>query len=293
MLSRVHESLCSQTFQDFEWLVVDDGSEDDTSEMLRRLEATTPLRMRHFHQQNQGKHVAFNTAVELAAGRFFVVVDSDDWVLGQGLETLVDAWRSIPTDSIDSYVGVAGLCERPDGRLVGSPFPSNVVDSTFVDIRVRDRVRGDKTHMVRTELLRRHPYPVYGQERFLADSFVWNRLAQEGRTRFVNRRVLVRDYQPGGLTATADRIRAHAPQGARAYYMSFVNEHPMPLKPAVRCSANYARYSAHAGVRWRDQFREIDRRIAFFLGLPLGGLLYLRDLLRGYGHQRRSGSNGN
>lgn len=276
-LARLYQSLLGQTYKDFEWVVVDDGSSDGTADYLAALEQEGKLSVWFAVQENRGKHVAFNRGVDEAKGRLFVNVDSDDWLLPDGLEKLVKAWNSIPEEDRREFAAVAGLCETPSGELIGDPFPEGRFDSNFVDIRVVHRVRGDKTHILVTDVLQNYPYPVFPGEKFIAEGFVWNQLALAGKTRFINERIQVRDYQGDGLTAKIDLVRAKSPVGARAYYKELVNEHWLPMDLAVKNCANYVRYSVHAGIGVAEQYQGIKRRMAYMLGLPLGLLVYLRD----------------
>src|SRR5947209_20534442 len=93
-LNRVYESLLAQTFRDFEWLIIDDGSNDDTASLVQQWQNEAAIRIRYELQPNQGKHVAFNRAVQLAAGECLVPLDSDDRCVPIALERLNQRWDS-------------------------------------------------------------------------------------------------------------------------------------------------------------------------------------------------------
>ena len=126
-ISRVYNSLCSQTLRDFEWIVVDDGSDDNTVQRVRSWIETGTLDIRLHTQENSGKHIAWNRAVEMARGEFFVTMDADDEFLENSLELLHSVWSSI--DKPLAYAGVTCPCLDSETReLVGDPIPGPYVD---------------------------------------------------------------------------------------------------------------------------------------------------------------------
>ena len=145
VLHRVYESLRAQTFRDFEWLVVDDGSTDETRALIEgwRDEANFPIRYYH-QEENQGKHVAYNRAVTLARGRLFLTLDSDDACVAHALERFNQYWNAIPEHERPKFSAITCLCADHKGHVLGKPFPDQVVDSDSLDCRYRLKVRGEK-----------------------------------------------------------------------------------------------------------------------------------------------------
>ncbi|WP_291535060.1 glycosyltransferase family A protein [Bifidobacterium sp. UBA6881] len=95
-IHRVYESLQSQTFHDFEWLIVDDGSEDDTADLVGNWTKEADFPIEYMKQSHAGKHIAWNHALQKARGRFFIIADSDDGFVPNALERLLEVWKSIP-----------------------------------------------------------------------------------------------------------------------------------------------------------------------------------------------------
>src|SRR5436305_1126064 len=104
-LSRVYESLINQTFKDFEWLIIDDGSvdENETFTLIKSWQTKAFFPIRYVHQENAGKHIAFNKAVQLAGGEFFVPLDSDDACFSNALEKFLKLWHEIPIDKRSAF----------------------------------------------------------------------------------------------------------------------------------------------------------------------------------------------
>lgn len=185
-LPRVYDSLHTQSYRDFEWLIVDDGSNDGTGKLVEKWIETNSFPIRYFYQTNQGKHVAFNRGVSEAEGDLFLPLDSDDICLLHTLERLHHHWESIPIQDRDKFSGVTCLCMDSCGKVIGSRFPADVIDSDPITIRTRYGVTGEKWGFIRTEVLRHFPFPVIPKERFVAEALVWNRIARKYKIRFVN-----------------------------------------------------------------------------------------------------------
>ena len=141
-LHRVYTSLCEQTFTDFEWLVVDDGSEDDTQALITKLKKEAPFPVRYKKQQNSGKHVAINHGVILARGAFFIIADSDDEFLPDALQILYDEWMRGDPHQREKFTGITGLCVSADNQIMGNSFPEDLLDSTPAETYYCYGIRG-------------------------------------------------------------------------------------------------------------------------------------------------------
>lgn len=278
LLGRAYESLKEQTFRDFEWIVVDDGSEDNTGQLVRGWEREADFVIRYVWQPNSGTHVAINQGVKLAQGRYIIVLDSDDWLAPNSLEKVLYNWESIPEAERDRFVGVVGLYAYPTGEVVGTPFPFSVLDSNAVEIRTRYRVQGDKFGMNRTDVLRQFPFPE-GLGKYVTPSLVWNRIARKYKTRFVNEVFAFKEYQPGGLSARSVEIRISSNKAARLYYKEFaeIGELHVPFIDRLKACANYVRFSLHGQVPLSKQFTDIGVKLCWLLAFPVGFGVYLMD----------------
>ena len=186
-LPRVYGSLAEQSFRDFEWLVIDDGSTDESLALLEgwQRESTFPIRVTS-KEQSQGKFEAMRTALETARGRFFLTLDSDDACVPNALERLHSAWESIPVDVRTRFSAVTGLCVDAQGRLVGTRFPRDPTDSNSLEIRYRYRVRGEKWGFQRTEVLREAMAATVRYRGHVPEGYVWDAIARRYQTRYIN-----------------------------------------------------------------------------------------------------------
>ncbi|WP_448187639.1 glycosyltransferase family 2 protein [Azospirillum sp. sgz301742] len=287
-LPRVFASLAAQTCRDFEWLVIDDGSQDDTPAVLAALRERADFPIRSLRQDNAGKHRAIDRGVREAHGRFFLILDSDDSCVPTALERLAAVWETIPADEREGFVGVSVLCRDEHGERVGDPFPASPLDASMLDIDYRHKVRGEKWGFVRTDVLRRFPFPHIEGTNFIPEGVVWHRIARHYRLRCVNEdlRVYHRD-EPGGLTGAVRTRSATAMPGLLLYHSMVLNEETdwFASAPAsfFKSAANLVRYGLHGGQGLGAVYRGLSTplgRALFAAALPLGVLLYAAERLR-------------
>jgi len=237
LLPRLFASLQQQTFTDFDWVVVDDGSTDDTRELVRGWEAPFPIT--YARQENAGTKVAWNHGVALASGDFLAVIGSDDWYLPDGLARLIDEWRSLD----EKFVSVNGRLVTPDGRLNGPPFVGPLDTDSF-SYWYRYKLAGDTIGLARTEIMRRHPFP-YADSLGAPEALAFNRIARRYLTRFIDEPVAVVDFQPDGLTARSRAEVLAEPRPWLVYYWEALTFPKwVPLATRAKFALNCVRFGA-------------------------------------------------
>ena len=211
-LHRVYDSLCAQTFRDFEWLIVDDGSTDNTREQVERWQAQASFPIHYVYQQNAHKKVAHNLGIHEAQGELFLTLDSDDSCKPQALERLLFHWHAIPEAHRSGFSAVTVLCEKESGEIVGTRFPAapdgGWLDSDSVEMNYRYKVRGEKWGFQRTDVLRQFPFEHEGVVGLIPENVVWERISEQYKTRFVNE--ALRIYHDGADQVTRARPDQHA-----------------------------------------------------------------------------------
>jgi glycosyltransferase involved in cell wall biosynthesis len=283
-LGRVRDSLAQQTFRDFEWLIVDDGSTDGTREQVTAWSAEASFPIRYVSQEHSGKHVAFNRGVREARGELFLSIDSDDALVPNALERFKHHWDGIPAERKAEFSAVSALCTDLRGRPLGARFPADVTDSDSLELFFRYKVSGDKIGFHRTDVLRAHPYPEPKGVRHVSPSVAWFAIARSYRTRYVNEYLLRVDRQEGAHLSHLSRASV---AGRLVFHTTILNEYLDYLSRSpsrfVRSLVNYSRYSFLCGVGVSAQLARLDsaRCKAALLGVtPLGWALSVRDARR-------------
>ena len=280
LLPRAFESIEAQRFTDFEVLVIDDGSTDRTRDVVIQWQAKAEFTLRYYWQENRGKPAAHNAALDKIRGEFTVILDSDDTLAPDALQILKKHWDNIPAKLRASFAGVEGLCAvMGGGQIAGSRFPSDIFDSNYLEMRHRYKVVGDKKCAVRTEVLRRFPFPLFENEKDLRESIIWCRMAHEYRFRYINEIIQYIEYQPSGLSSRSVWRRARSPQGFRLAFKEMLNDHwrYCSKRELAGYARRYVRCSLHAGIGLMQQAADIHRKGIWLVSLPGGILGWLKD----------------
>ncbi len=268
-LPALYESLCGQTCKDFEWLIVDDGSSDNTEELVNEWIADDKITVRYIKQQNGGKHRAINCGLQVAKGEMFYIVDSDDVLPEDVIEFLVNSYIRIEDDNI---AGISG-CDKSLAGEVISNIPSESILSNSLDIRYKHNVKGDLAEVYKTKVLKLFPFPDFEGEKFCPEAVVFNRIAAKGyKILYVNKVLKLIEYLPDGLTAEIVKIRMNSPLASVTCY-SELSRMNIPLIQKIKAGINY----------WRFRFcthQKVSIKISpiFFILCPLGFILHAKDI---------------
>ena len=271
LLPRLFESLTHQTDFNFEWLVIDDGSTDGTSDLFAgKTFLSAPFPIRYYRQENSGKHRALNAGVKQAEGDFIFIADSDDWLLPQSVAIVGLHTSAIADDN--TFAGVAGLDVFDDERIVGTGLPQDIIDCNAMDIRYRYHVDGDLKEVFKTTVLQEFPFPEIQDEKFCPEQLVWFRIAQKYKLRYFNTPIYVAEYQPNGITASIIRVRMLAPQATCMMYAEML-AYKIPFKEKIKAAINFWRFKACAPSRVMITTLKGGWRWCYLIGM----LLHWRD----------------
>mgnify|MGYP000223160633 CR=1 FL=1 len=207
ILDALYKSLCGQTFKDFEWLIVDDGSTDDTALIVKKWKAEKLININYVFQKNGGKHTAHNLATQLACGELFVICDSDDHFTSTALQAISSKWEEYrKNQSIAGLIGYRGETEKK--RLNGKNFPYAEGAYHLNEIfELGGNGLFDTTQIYRTSIMRQFKFPEYENEKFIPEYFCWKSIDLAGYKVGVLPQILeVCEYREDGLTKNANGI---------------------------------------------------------------------------------------
>jgi glycosyltransferase involved in cell wall biosynthesis len=247
-LPRQFESLKAQEDKDFEFILVDDGSTDDTPEVVRRLEAESSMPFKYLRKENGGLHTALNAGLRMAEGELFVFLGSDCWLAPQAVRRVREEWTPLRSD--ERYAGVVfRQMHAEKGEPIGKPVPGGRIDCSHVEAHFIRGFGGDKAEFIRTELLKALPYPEIPGEKYFPVGHPYDILSERYVMRYFDETIYNALYLPGGLTSNfAARLRAN-PRGFLQYY-EYLSR--FPGVPLIRRAAWIARA---AQCRWNILFR--------------------------------------
>lgn len=272
LLNRLFESLIRQSFQDFEWIIVDDGSTDNTKELIESAQESE-FKIRYYYQQNAGKHFAINKGVQEAEGTLFFILDSDDLLPNNALELVASKFSTIGENN--RVGGVAGRKALLNNELIGSAVGIKDQLLTIFDFRYKYGIQGDMCEVYRTDVLKEFPFPEFKDEKFCPEALVWNRIGTKYQLLWFDDVIYNAEYQPEGLTDKIFEVRKNSPQSTTICYEE-LSKAPIPLSFRFRAAINYWRF---ARFLKQPSFVEKWRRVNplfSILALPLATLINLK-----------------
>lgn len=275
IIKNLYESLTKQTFEDFEWLVVDDGSKDNTEELIESFIKEDLIKIRYIKQKNGGKHRSINKGIELANGELFFIVDSDDKLTDEALEIINSSWDLIPDK--EGFCGISGLRGYSSTDIIGNSHSIDILDCSILDYRYRYNIKGDKAEVFLTKILKENKFPEFEGENFIAEGIVWNKLGSQYKMRWINEIIYICNYLEDGLTNKITSLRIKNIQGTLLLYKTKTT-YNIPYKYKLLSYINYYRFLYHSKLKKRDNIIE-NIEIGNVSGIILGFLVYLYDAL--------------
>ena len=227
IIDELYNSLKKQTFIDFEWLIIDDGSTDCTYEKVKNWSAdNTKFPIRYYKFENSGKQKEINRALDLARGELFFTVDSDDLLTADALDKINQWEKTIP--QCEKFCGFAGSDGDMTGKAINPIFSEEYVDATFFNRYAETGmfIGHDRPGVFYTDVHRQYRYPEFEGEKFIAEAVVWNRMAKDGyQIRCFNDVIYLIEHQEDGYTKKISQILIQSPKGYglwKAEQMSFL-----------------------------------------------------------------------
>ncbi len=211
-LTRLYESLKKQTIKDFEWLVIDDGSQDNTENLIKGFIEEKPFfNIVYKKQENGGKHRAINYGLPFAKGELTFFLDSDDWLLENALETIVEEEKKL--DRINNKIcAIEGLKLFPNNKNIGSTFDDESILASYIE-RKKYNISGDKAEVYYTDIIKKYPFPEIEGEKFLTERLVWQKPALDGyKIWWFNKPIQYCEYIEDGLTVQENLLYAKNPK---------------------------------------------------------------------------------
>lgn len=259
LLTKLYESLLKQTFQNFEWLIIDDGSTDKTEDIVKKFISEEKINIKYIKKINEGKQKTYNMAIDLAQGEYFICIDSDDYYVDNGLEIIK---YYIEKNQENTQIGAYSyLSIYPNEKLIGTAFPKDEMISNSFDIYYNNNVKGDKGIVFKTKILKKFRFPCIEGEKFITEALLYNRISKEYDWVFFNEKIEVKEYQNTGLSKNLNKIILENTKGYDLYYKE-LQEHINSFKSFLK--VNYSYYLYMIKIK-RIRIKELKYKSAIFL----------------------------
>ena len=209
-IGRTYASLCRQTCKDFCWLIIDDGSTDNTRELVSEWIAEKRITIKYIYQNNQGMHGAHNTAYRNIDTPLNTCIDSDDYMPDDAVEKILDCWTNAGSDNV---AGIIGLDVAEDGHVIGTKFPDGMKTTTLQGF-YQSGGKGDKKLVYRTDVIKRYPeYPLFEGEKYVGLAYKYMLIDQDYELITLNEPLVIVDYQVDGSSFNMYKQYWNNPRG--------------------------------------------------------------------------------
>ena len=273
LLVNAWKSLKAQNSVDFTWLIVDDGSIDNTKQEVNEFIANSDFVVIYIYQENGGKHRAINTGVKLCKSEYVCILDSDDKMKATFIESVYGYINHYQDN--EKLGGIVGRICNEKGEIYGKKL-NDIIITDIIDYRYHLKVDGDHFEIFKTNVMLYNPFPEIEGEKFVPESLAWNRIGSQYDLLFVPDVFQIREYLVGGLTDNIIQIRMKSPMASMLTY-SELHSYNIPWKEKMKSAINFWRFSFNSELVYRKKIKMIG---PFNLWLfPLGFFLYLKDLL--------------
>lgn len=276
LLPRLYASLLQQSTANFEWLLVDDGSTDDTKAVVASFIAEQKIPISYYYKSNGGKHTAINLGVQKAQGDLFFIVDSDDFLSNDALAVTTHFWEQYKDNS--AVCGMIGLSEYTNGQTVGDLFLQDEWQLSFSDFYLKYQLRGDKSVAFKTSVMKAYPFPEAPGIRFVFEDVVWHAMSKSYDVLAVNKVIQYKEYLEEGLSDSSYKLW-YIQSLAFSYFQLLANQtYSLSRYPKTYLWSfiHLASNSLLSGTSYFNQLPTLQAKCFYLLLFPRGYFSYWR-----------------
>lgn len=243
-LPKLYESLKKQTSQRFEWMLVDDGSNDRTERLAEEWKEEGQVFFRYIRKENGGKHTALNVGLAEITSELTFIVDSDDWLPENAVEIILRCHERYK--NCQGVCGYSFLRCYPDGTVNDALFSQNEQIDTYVNVRINGHIAGDKAEVFVTDILKQYPFPEFPNEKFLPEDLIWVKMSGPWKMVHINECIYISEYLEGGLTRSGRKMKLHSPRGMMARSIAYLEDPAVNFRTKLKMALLYNVYYREA-----------------------------------------------
>lgn len=270
ILPILYKSLLQQTNFNFCWYIIDDGSTDDTEKLCEEFK-TDKFPIVYMKKENGGKHTALNTGISIIEEELTFIVDSDDYLTENAVETILIDWNLYRLTK--DVVGLSYYRVFKNGKTIGDGYSGDCLIGTYAEVRINNKVQGDKAEVYQTEILKKYPFPVFKGEKFLSEAITWNKISKDGyKLVYIPKGIYICEYIEDGLTKAGRKKMFLNPLGYLEHAKSYLYK---GIKRSIqwKYTIMYIAVAALAKVSWKKVYKETPMKLKFILAYPFGRIL--------------------
>lgn len=270
VLHKAYKSLCRQTNKNFIWLIVDDGSTDNTKEIIKNWKIENKIEIKYVYQENRGKQMATNLAINECSTEFFADLDSDDYYKSSTVEKMLSLINIIEDDY--EICGIIGRKINENGKLIGnSSIREKIVVDNYCNLVRKYNYYGDTTRVYRTNILKEYLYPNL-DEKFIPENVMFDSIDKKYKMIFVNQPFTVCEYISDGYTKNSKKLFKQNPKGILLSLNKTIDNN-YPLKQKFKCSILYTIWGWKYKIK--NCYKNSCNKSLYIMTLPFSILLYI------------------
>ena len=267
-LKKCYESLKMQICQDFEWLIIDDGSTDETKDTIKPFLSETEFHVEYHVKKNGGKHTALNYSHDFIHGRYTIILDDDDTLTPDAIETIKHYWEKYNENKEIWCLSFQKLLNGKPVQL----FDKEETISNHISFRIVSNRPFDCAEVMRSDIFKSYFFPEFAGERFIGEDCMWTTLALCYDTVYIRKGIYNCEYLEGGLTKSGRKFRLKSPNGGM-FRSNIYLESRFSLKLRIKHAVLYDIY-AFASKDVHGSLKKSNSKGLCRLVLPAGFLVY-------------------
>lgn len=269
-LLRVFESLNNQTTYNFQWLIIDDGSTDNTEAVISNFKS--PKFDIEYHKKiNGGKHTAINYSMSFVKSELVLFLDSDDLLTNDAMEVIYEDWQQYSSQK--NIAGISYMKTTPEGKNLSKMLPNDFFISDYISYRINHSIKGDQCEVVRAELIKKYPFPVIPNEKFFSEGWLWFKIAEHYQMIYRSKSIYIAEYLIGGLTKSGKRLSMSSPIGSMINCRLYLQP-GISLKEKIKKSILFDVYSLCVPKYYLNNLISSNNMLLCIVMIPCSLVLY-------------------
>jgi len=290
-LQRVFDSLMNQTIRhcDFEWILINDGSTDDTDKLVEKFLSEADFDIVYIKQENKGKNYCYNKAIELAQGELFLILDSDDAIVSECMDVFWHYWMKISENDKKEIYGITCLCRNGyTNSLIGHKVEEGLIGNAFI-WKHKNRVYFDGWAALNTIVFKKYIFPEIENIKFIPEAYIWDKVGKNRKVYSTNEVLKIVFYQNDGFSKNIIDSYLKHPKGRYLYHKMVINDLFWDLLKAnpirlLKDFIQFGRMGFHSDYSVKKMIKDINsifKVVLFIFIVILSWLFYKKDIKNG------------
>ena len=275
-LVNLYKSLCRQKYQNFIWLIIDDGSVDNTENIVKNWQEEGKIKIQYIKQKNGGKYKAVNTGVKNCKTELFAFIDSDDYYLDNSLEIMMTEWENVKSNQ--KVAAIVGRKQKTDGTIVGKSIDLNKTVINENKLTKKFGYIGDTCRVYRTKILKEHLYPEV-EDKFMPECVMFSPINNQYDIYFINTPLSVIEYLEEGYSKNRKKILLNNPTGNWIALNTLIKS-KQQIKLRIKNAISYVLWSWIHNIK--NSFKKCNNKLLYIISLPIASILYLLKIPKWY-----------